>query len=1049
MEDYKNTGGEPAFLAWHLMALSEEEYRLDTQISLSGETIGGPKGKSESHQTDVDYEFRDSVKYRRRLIWRVIKNASQNATDYFRFDHSHVGHFFTQIAKPLLASFEKYSDPAITDYAALLDEFRYAALTTFGDNDQTQNVRIDQAQSPWDHSQTENTAKDILDDLNTTNDLLPAHITTRDLGGFLPLTPVQVISEPSDPQGRLLLWGPTRDGDPAVPALKEAHRAVVLGDPGSGKTTILKLLAIDELMESQRTTVFLELHRLAGRLREIDGDAPVRHHASAINEILFSNISITIPASQPARRNDVKTTPQQQLAILDGLDEVPPGSRQLVTDFIERIPEEWDVVVGSRAVDYEPLQGNWEEFTVDVLTLDSQTRFLDIWFRNNLESRSSIIARQTLRDIDVPRLPIFTTLIAKVARPGNEPSNSYDLYNRYVEQFLQQVWRESSRVNSQTTMMELWDVAETIAWQMWNSGMKSGPSGLGVPASYKKLASWIDKPSYPTLEQLVRKTGLLVPDKKFDTPLLQEYRWIHQSFGEFLTGHHLGSQIQSGDWSDFIRLCHTPASNSNITRYCFQSLPPDIQDLALGRLQNMIEEGDPGGFLQRPHNALHAIRFPVTKRMMADAAAGPGAEPALAAGEEELAHNSERNGDGAPRSYNAEEIAWIERYSELKSIEPDITHQLIELMRVKRIGNFTSEEINVIHDLMRRTDNLDDWFNLMQIASRDDHMWLLDLPTNMERFPDDLHPGWLRPKTSDEDNSWVHSTMRMPDRIVSELLRGKLGDEASFTYASVTVSLWEIWQPEEPFVWVHYEDYHVLAKTGIILEGISQTRLMRVIAPLLSIKNAAQAKAALWAFNGATYSNHLQYLSVVEALAYAYLHPTEELIPGVSRILSMDSKYEYRPLIGRVYGLEHLSYRYCLHGALAHLASHVLRTKPVGAVLDELTRIEELGEANPLQKGRLARLSEGRATTPSLQELQEITSWASRRDQLDEVRFLLQGEAAHIDDETISWIINETEILGDKKSAERIAKILYESYRLETYRDVMISRTKELTLAKP
>lgn len=1073
MEHYKNKGGEPAFLAWHLMALSEE-YGLDTQISLDGETVGEPKGKRRPHQTDVDHTFRDSVKYRHRLIRSVIKNESQSVTDYFRFDRSHVGHFVAQIAEPLLASFQEYSDPATTDYEALLDEFRFTALTDSGDNDQTQNVRIDQARSPWAHSQTENTAKEILDDLNATSDLLPEHITTRDLGGFLTLTPVQVISELSDPQRRLLLGDPTEDGDPAEAVLKEAHRAVVLGDPGSGKTTILKLLAINELMESRRTTIFLELHRLASRLREIHEEAPVRYHPDAINEILFSNISITIPAFPPARRNDVQTTPLRQLAILDGLDEVPPGSRQLVTEFIERIPESWDVVVGSRAVDYQPLRGNWAELTVDVLAPEPQGRFLDLWFRNNLESESSVIARQTLRDIDVPRLPIFTTLIAKVARPGNEPSNAYDLYDRYVEQFLQQVWRESSKVDSQTTMMELWDVAETIAWRMWNSGMKSGGSSLGVPTSYKKLTGWLEKTSYQTLEQLVRKTGLLVPTSELDTPLLQEYRWIHQSFGEFLAGRYLGKQIESGNWRRFLELCQSREAASEPMRFCLLSLPHQRQESVINKVHKVADEDDPNDYLRqaamrfsewvsgevrfatanwppRPSRKPGALFPQPTGSAPYDADSGssgfpvgdafllpePSLEPTAAKREgldQPPADTSSRHaydGDDCPQD-NVNWLYLIENTRSLFNGAPKEARRLVELLRLKSICDFSDEDKGLIQELVSKSRDAELRFTLVNLLAETAQVKLFDQSAD-QIVREDAAAFWRLLYQHPNTAKWPETTgVKLCDSILTDALAGRLGNRAAYKAGYWVATRWSTGYDDFGGTIPPIQSFAARAKTGFctLLETEDVNReIPRLFGTVRDLKSAREIIS-----NTPTMGDIDEEMSLklLEALVLVDLESGRASVSALLWIIAMCLSEPTNSFQRLELDQDNIG------DFIMSVAKSIIDRTPYREVISSLPRVEWNSWGTGSSSLFLKVLGRYDQALPSLETFKKLSDWAVSHEQISISWMFRYCELSQEDEEVISWIIDESEILNNELAFELFVDMLYRSGWLAKYRRPLI-----------
>jgi len=299
----------------------------------------------------------------------------------------------------------------------------------------------------------------------------------------------------------------TRTHSAEISELLSHRRAVVLGDPGAGKTTMLRYVAY-QIAHPQIGDVCSPAFRRNGSDEEalppeggttnsseflkqvpyLEGFLPVYVRIGLYAQHLQDNPDdgiadfaprgcqmLQMPLSAELLKAEMERG--RALFLLDGLDEIVDTTRRRevarrVTDFASdetRCP----VIVTSRVVGYREAQlgSSFAQFTVSPFGEDEINRFVENWYRALGEPHKAKDLIQAIAGNDsVKRLasnPLLLTVIALIHRRAKLPDERVKLYQLAAETLADQ-WMTERRV-----VPEAWDARETIrdllpavAWRM-------------------------------------------------------------------------------------------------------------------------------------------------------------------------------------------------------------------------------------------------------------------------------------------------------------------------------------------------------------------------------------------------------------------------------------------------------------------------------------------------------------------------------------------------------------------------------------------------------
>ncbi|MGH9751406.1 MAG: NACHT domain-containing protein [Blastocatellia bacterium] len=369
-------------------------------------------------------------------------------------------------------------------------------------------------------------------------------------------------------------------------ALTESRHLVALGDPGSGKSTLVKLITylFGRSQSSSLQQRFGPLLPVPIILRDYNvrnwksHEDMLRDFIGGLDEKIRDDVTVEWLMDH---LRDGKA-----ILLLDGIDEV--GSRddrkhlrdRVVGPLLSEAPECYSVLT-SRIVGYEevPFEGGadlkkyvrYDSFRMvrlpisrcHVAPFDDKNieEFITRWYaarEEDVERRREGVEslRRALNQNDrVKRLaanPSLLTLMALIHRVTTElPSGRAKLYDKIVEAYLETIdrYRKLEQFPASLEQMKRW--LARIGWEMQSRRYSGEKTELLVskPDIFKWLKEAIAADSRPNPEEeaeqfldwVERRSGLLVERGS------RQYSFTHLTFQEYFAAFHLRGQVRRFD----------------------------------------------------------------------------------------------------------------------------------------------------------------------------------------------------------------------------------------------------------------------------------------------------------------------------------------------------------------------------------------------------------------------------------------------------------------------------------------------------------------------
>ncbi len=354
----------------------------------------------------------------------------------------------------------------------------------------------------------------------------------------------------------------------------KSQKFVILGGPGSGKTTLMSYFA---LMLAQKQSQLLGLDAdtdwlpILIRIRDFvrDLDQSILEHIR-----VFAEKNMTLKDLPPGFFEHWLED-GRALILLDGLDEVAEeGKRYDVVRRIETFLGKFDrnrAIITSRPVGYRRDFFNTAEFPhyqMQSFDNDKISLFLDNWYNSRFADRQQAqrqkeSLQRALGENDriklLARNPLLLTIIALIHRyQGFLPKRRNELYEKAVETLLVS-WEKKKELSSdkQLKYLDMGDLKrlmELLAYWVHTQGKignnEEGGTLIDQGELIEKLNQEIRELKEVKLYQAQEETGRFLELIQGRTGLLNEqgqdyYAFVHKTFQEYLCAKEIHYQAQN------------------------------------------------------------------------------------------------------------------------------------------------------------------------------------------------------------------------------------------------------------------------------------------------------------------------------------------------------------------------------------------------------------------------------------------------------------------------------------------------------------------------
>lgn len=389
-----------------------------------------------------------------------------------------------------------------------------------------------------------------------------------------------------------------------------AANLAIIGAPGSGKTTILRHIALTLARPHRRNP--------AQSLKKIPILLFLRDHAATIHA--DPQMSLTEVIKQALTRLGQQEVPtdwfQRQLqqgtclVMFDGLDEVAdPAVRLAVVAWVEQQMKVYGdnrFIITSRPFGYKnnPLSGV-TVLEVQPFTPEQVKRFVHNWYQANeimsaqkddpgVRLKAWSGAEDLLRRLrenpaigDLTVNPLLLTMIANVHRYRDSlPGSRVELYAEVCEVFLGR--RQASYgIVSELKAQQKQSVLQPLAYQMMCQEQREISKAEALPVIADPLQFVTTSMTGEVFLQMIENSSGLLLERENGV-----YSFAHLTFQEYLTATHIREQnlvdrlvahVGQSWWRETIRLYAAQADATPIIAACLKSATPSLEALVLAR----------------------------------------------------------------------------------------------------------------------------------------------------------------------------------------------------------------------------------------------------------------------------------------------------------------------------------------------------------------------------------------------------------------------------------------------------------------------------------
>lgn len=328
----------------------------------------------------------------------------------------------------------------------------------------------------------------------------------------------------------------------AYQAILDYPKLVIIGDPGSGKSLLMKWIALNyaenKLNLPGKVVILLELHRL-------------NDLSSSIEEQLIKTLALNdFPKADKFIQQALKNG--QLILLFDGLDEVNGANRsqvvQSIKDFLDTYEQcQWVITCRTRA--YQSEFDTLSDRTLEVVEFSDQEvqQFLQSWKMPPEKSVDQLI--QTLRDrpriMELARNPLLLTIIAYLYAdtPFVLPYSRGEFYEKATDILLEK-WDEQKNLVNSYKARDKRLILRHLALYIQDSAKERDKDSRNI--KYETVLKQIkailpdlnldpEKDATPILDEIVQRSKLLQPIDNTH----EWYQFPHLTLQEFFAAGQL------------------------------------------------------------------------------------------------------------------------------------------------------------------------------------------------------------------------------------------------------------------------------------------------------------------------------------------------------------------------------------------------------------------------------------------------------------------------------------------------------------------------------
>lgn len=334
-------------------------------------------------------------------------------------------------------------------------------------------------------------------------------------------------------------------GEPDL--LTDINHYVILGDPGSGKTTTLKRLARAVMVNEAISSTDIYRYPVVLLLREhVAATDPERIVADVLGipyEVLQDRVGPGFCVSGKEPLFDVIVrflNASNAIMMLDGLDELPERTRRLFEKWAVKLSyrlEGSKIIITARSGDYYRHLDGFNVLELCPLAPDQARQIAERWLHNPDEFL------QTLRDLpyhDVADRPLLLTqLIILFRREGALPEQPSHVYRRLLRLLLED-WDKERGINRSTRYAGFdpdrkADFLAALSYRLTYRVNNTWFTIQDLTSVYKRLHHLFGLPqseAAQVAEEIASHSGLINASGS-------GYEFSHMSFQEYLCACHL------------------------------------------------------------------------------------------------------------------------------------------------------------------------------------------------------------------------------------------------------------------------------------------------------------------------------------------------------------------------------------------------------------------------------------------------------------------------------------------------------------------------------